>query len=95
MLENGIELLPSIGKIEKVLGHNLNITQQTIRERRPTLIDEQIRDSGVEIILFEPSTIDWHRVAKDAAARNPPFEKGEKWDFRQSARWRDCQDQRQ
>jgi hypothetical protein len=35
MRENGFALLSSIERIERVLGHNLNITTSTITEPRP------------------------------------------------------------
>jgi PIN domain len=78
MRENGFALLPSIQKIEKVLKHNLNITEQTIRDRVPALVDEQLRELGIETVSFNAGSIDWPRIVMDAASRKPPFEKGEK-----------------
>jgi len=78
MRENGFALLSSVGKIEKVLKHNLNITEQTIIERVPLLVEEQLQELGVEIISFDPARIDWPRLVRDSASRKAPFEKGEK-----------------
>ena len=78
MRENGFALLPSIGKIEKVLKHNLNITEQTIIERIPLLVEEQLQELGIEIISFDPAIIDWPQMVRDSASRKAPFEKGEK-----------------
>lgn len=78
MINNGIALLPSINKIEKILGHNLNLTEDTIRQRIPTLIDQQIQDSKIEILQIKTDMVDWNSLILNAAYRKPPFSAGEK-----------------
>src|SRR5437660_9340575 len=53
MRENGFALLPSVQKVERVLGHNLNITIATITDRIRSLIEEQLQDLRVEVLATD------------------------------------------
>jgi len=78
MQQNGFSLLPSIAKIERVLSHNLNITEEVITDRIAHLIEEQRQQFNLEILQADVSAVDWSRLILDSAYRRPPFERGEK-----------------
>jgi PIN domain len=78
MRENGFALLPAIGKIERVLKHNLNITKQIITDRVRSLVDEQLLELGVQVLRLDTHNVDWPRIITDAAHRILPFERGDK-----------------
>ncbi|GEM_PF-1110912 len=78
MLSRAFELLPSIAKLEKLLGHNLNITEQIIEQRVQDAIERQIQDIGLQILPVNSSDVDWSQMMLNAAYRRPPFSRGEK-----------------
>jgi hypothetical protein len=78
MRGNGIALLPAVQKIERVLGHNLNITEEIVTDRVQRLINDQIAELGLQLLPVDVSKVDWNRLISDAAYRVAPFEKGEK-----------------
>jgi PIN domain-containing protein len=78
MLTEAQRFLEPIGKLERLLGHNLNITSDILNTRVQEAIDKQIADHGLSIIPFSPEAIDWRRLAADAAFRRAPFQVGEK-----------------
>src|SRR5204862_86291 len=78
MRENGVALLPAVQKIERVLGHNLNITESVIVSQIEQLISKQLGDVGIEVLKLDIDKVDWSRVIDDSVYRLPPFEKGDK-----------------
>jgi hypothetical protein len=78
MRENGIALLPAVQRIERILDHNLNITEEIIVGRMQQRIDEQLRQFGITVLQIDTAGVDWTRVINDAAFRIAPFEKGPK-----------------
>lgn len=70
--------LDPIGKLERLLGHNLNITPEILDARVREAIERQIADHGLTILPFTPANIDWVRLVSDAAFRRAPFQAGEK-----------------
>ncbi len=50
MLNHAYELLPSVQKLERLLGHNLNITAEILRQRVQDTIDRQVEELGIKII---------------------------------------------
>jgi hypothetical protein len=78
MLNKGLELLPSIQKLEKLLGHNLNITKDIIKNRVKEAVDEQIAKYKIQVFFLDTTKVDWERLTLDAVYRQPPFEIGEK-----------------
>jgi len=78
MLTEAQRFLEPIGKLERLLGHNLNITLDLLDARVREAIDKQIADHGLTILPFDPATIDWVRLVSDAAFRRAPFQAGEK-----------------
>ena len=78
MQKMGLELLPSVQKLEKLLAHNLNITDVTIRKSVKDVIEEQLKKFNINTISLETDKVDWKKIINDAAFRNPPFEAGKK-----------------
>lgn len=78
MQQNGFALLSSIEKIERVLGHNLNITEQVVVDRVARIVEQEIADLQLEVLDVDTANVDWPNVIVSAAYRRPPFERGEK-----------------
>lgn len=78
MLQAALQFLPAIEKIERLLGHNLNITRDILEMRVREAIDRQIDQYGITIQSLNPSNVDWKRLIDDASYRRPPFEPGDK-----------------
>ena len=78
MESKAFEFLPSIGKLEKLLGHNLNITEDILVHRVDEAIKRQLAELGISSLPIDTSVIDWHALIKRSVNRHPPFEPGEK-----------------
>lgn len=78
MLKAGLELLPSIQKLERVLGHKLNITEQIIENRIQETVNRHIHEIGLELLQVNPAKVDWNKMMLNSAYRLPPFSSGEK-----------------
>jgi len=78
MTSRALELLPSIAKLERLLGHNLLITQDLIEERLRATIHAQLDEHHVNVIELDPANVNWANLIIDSALRKPPFEPGEK-----------------
>jgi len=78
MLERGMELLPAIGKLERLLGHNLAFTEEILKERVQACSAKQIAEHGLEVVEVDASSIDWQLMIARSTSRLPPFERGEK-----------------
>ncbi|MHB8392609.1 MAG: PIN domain-containing protein, partial [Acidobacteriaceae bacterium] len=73
-----LDLFPSIEKLEKLLGHNLNITQDILFERIDHAIQNQLGKLSISEILLDTTTVDWNALIQRAVNRQPPFEGGGK-----------------
>lgn len=78
MQRKAFELLPSIAKLERLLGHNLNITEDILRHRVDEAIDGQLTELGVSTLDIHTTEINWKALIQRAVYRHPPFEPGEK-----------------
>jgi PIN domain len=78
MQRRGRDLVPPIQKLERLLGHNLNITEEIISQRIQEGIDRQIAELKIQILPVDSSKVDWDRIMLDAVYRRPPFASGEK-----------------
>jgi PIN domain len=78
MRRRGFELLPSLEKMERLLGHNLNITKDIVEDRVRSAIDRQAQELGVKLQPLDVSAVEWTKLILDALYRKPPFEAGEK-----------------
>jgi hypothetical protein len=82
MEKRGLELLPSIKKVERLLGHNLNITEEILRLRLREAIQKQIDDLNLHIVTLNHGAVGWQEVVENAAFRRPPFAVGTEKGFR-------------
>ncbi len=78
MLTEARRFLDPVAKLERLLGHKLNITTDILDTRVNEAIARQISDHGLELLQLDASQVDWKRLASDAAFRRPPFSSGEK-----------------
>lgn len=78
MNKKGNELLPSIQKLEKLLGHNLGINHEIVKLRIDESIKKQIEKYNVKIAKTDTTKVDWDNLINNAAFRKPPFEDSEK-----------------
>ncbi len=78
MNEKGYELLQSVKKLEILLGHNLNITEEIIGDRINTVIQKQLEKYNINKLDLDIKDVNWKRVINNSAFRNPPFENSQK-----------------
>jgi len=78
MLQEASKMLPTIERLERLLGHNLNITQEIIDARVREAVDRQVQQYAVVVQPLNSADVDWARIILDAAYRKPPFQLGEK-----------------
>ena len=78
MQKRAIELLPSIQKLERLLGHQLNITESIIKQRVNEAVEAQIVSLGLKILELDQTKVDLNRLIHDACYRVPPFADREK-----------------
>ena len=78
METEALKLRGPINKIEKLLGHNLALTDRTLLDHVSTKIDEKERELGLQEIKLNHASIDWASLIQAALYRRPPFQAGEK-----------------
>ena len=78
MKDRAFGLLPTIEKLEKLLGHKLSITKEIIHSRVKDTIQKQISALRLNIIDLDVESVDWELIITNSLFRNPPFEKGDK-----------------
>ena len=72
------ELLPYVTKLERLLGHNLNITEDILKIRVNDAIEKQLSELSVSTLDIETSQVDWKSLINRAVYRLSPFEPGDK-----------------
>lgn len=78
MLRRALDLLPAIEKLERVLGHNLNITAEILEHRVAETVKAQIGAFGLSVCPLHIARVDWSSLVRASVFRKPPFEPGEK-----------------
>jgi len=78
MQTEALKLRGAIIRIERLLGHNLALTDQTLLDHVRTKIDEKEAQLGLSEIKLDHSKVDWSKVIHAASYRIPPFQAGEK-----------------
>lgn len=78
MQGKAFDLLPSVTALEKLLGHNLNITQDTLNHHIDEVINRQLKELNISCLKLDEKKVDWNALIKRAVYRNPPFKPGEK-----------------
>lgn len=74
MIEKAKEFLPTIGSLETLLGHRLNITEEILAMRVGAAIDTQLLTYQFNKLELDTSLVNWDGVISDAIKRMPPFE---------------------
>lgn len=78
MKKKGFELIPHITKLEKLLGHNLAITEEIIIGRINDTINKQIEAHNLKVIELNETDVNWKTIVHNSTHRIPPFEDGDK-----------------
>ncbi len=78
MNKKGSDLLPSIQKLEKLLGHNLNINEEIIKNRINETVNNQIEDNSIQTIILDTTKVNWDSIIHNSLNRLPPFEDNDK-----------------
>src|ERR1039458_323612 len=76
-MQNGaMELLAPLARVEKLLGHNLNIIEEILIDRVEKVIAQRQNELGLILLKPEYANLDWQRLVVDAAFRRAPFRDG-------------------
>jgi len=78
METEALKLRSSINKIERLLGHNLALTDKSLVDHVKTKIDEKENELGLQEIKLNHGSVDWQSLIHAAVYRKPPFQVGEK-----------------
>lgn len=78
MEKAAMQLLPSLSKLEKLLGHNLAINESILKQRVSDAISTHLAFLRIETVDVDPSQVNWPEIILKAAYRRPPFDSGEK-----------------
>jgi hypothetical protein len=78
MQTEALKLRSAINKIERLLGHNLALTDQALLDHVRTKIDEKEKELGLQEVRLNHDSIDWKSLIRAALYRKPPFQPGEK-----------------
>jgi hypothetical protein len=77
MIRAGLKLVPSINKLEKLLGHNLGINEHILEERVRHAVDTQMSELRLNLAKVDVSKVDWDKMILNSVYRRPPFDPGE------------------
>ncbi len=78
MRKKGLELLPALQKLEKLLGHNLAISKEIIESRIDEAISKNLIKHRIETETLDIEKVKWNEIIQSACYRLPPFEDGNK-----------------
>jgi hypothetical protein len=78
MQVEALKLRAPINRIERLLGHNLALTDAVLLERVEFNIEEKKKQLGLLEIKLDHSIVDWAKLIHAAGYREAPFEAGEK-----------------
>jgi hypothetical protein len=78
MQVEALKLRFPINRIERLLGHNLLLTDQILLDHVKAKLEEKEKELGLQEIKLDHSLVDWSKLILAAAYREPPFEVGEK-----------------
>ncbi len=78
MQTEALKLRSAINKIERLLGHNLALTDQNLIDHVETRIEQRKSQLGLQDLLLNHLKVDWPTLIRAAEYRTPPFQAGEK-----------------
>ena len=77
MQRKALELYPSVTKIERLLGQQLNTTKDAFLKRVETVVVEECHRLGILTLDLDTKRVEWQRLIGKALYRKPPFQEGE------------------
>jgi hypothetical protein len=77
MRTEALKLRPGINRIERLLGHNLALTDQVLLDHVRMKIDERETQLGLTEIKLDHDRVDWGGLIHAASYRIAPFQTGE------------------
>lgn len=78
MRKKAFDLLPSVSKLEKLVGLRWGVDQDKIANALATYINAELSTLGISELLIDPGTVDWHALIDASTNRQAPFEDREK-----------------
>jgi hypothetical protein len=78
MLDRARKLLPSLAKMESLLGHALGISEDVLDGRVDDAIRRQIDAHRLKELTIVPDRVAWDQLINRALLRQPPFDPGDK-----------------
>jgi len=77
MQTEALKLRSAINRIERLLGHNLALTDQILLDHVETKIKEKEKTLDLHELKLDHSMVDWTTLIHAASYRRPPFSPGE------------------
>ena len=74
MLEAAKALFPKIAELEKLLGHNLGISEDILADRVDSKISKTLSELGIFVCDIDHEKVDWCDLVSRSARRQIPFE---------------------
>lgn len=78
MQKKALELMPGVEKVERLLGHKLNISDQTLLDCVAKVVSQRQGELNLLPLALDYQKVNWEAIALDAAYRRRPFKEGEK-----------------
>ena len=77
MVQEATKFLPTVQKLERLLGNPLNIGLDLLNLRVREAIDRAVIDLGLVIPSLDHAAVDWAGLIQRAVYRRPPFQAGD------------------
>lgn len=78
MIKKAKELLPSLNKMERLLGHGFGIGEDTLEMHVEKIIQKSIDELNIQVSDVDVTEIDWNSIIERSVFREAPFEDNEK-----------------
>lgn len=78
MIQKANDHLISLEKIERLLGHKLGITSETLKGLVEAAVSKQIQELKIHKLILDHAKVGWGQLIINAAYRIAPFEQGDK-----------------
>ncbi len=78
MIQKANDHLISLEKIERLLGHKLGITHETLKGLVEVAVSRQMLELKIHKLSLDHTKVDWSQLITNAAYRIAPFEHGDK-----------------
>lgn len=78
MREKASGLLPTLAKMERLLGHRFGITPESLDHHVQLAVNSQKESLGINVVELNIDSVDWRKIIDAAHKRTPPFQQGDK-----------------